>query len=79
MRKTLLAPSIGGMTSSLTERERTILEMLAGGYSDPSAIAKHLDSDARAVALALESAQEKLGAMDACHAIAIAIREGHIL
>lgn len=67
------------MTTSLTERERTILEMLAGGYSDACAMAKHLDSDARAVALALESAKEKLGAKDACHAIALAIRGGHIL
>lgn len=67
------------MTTSLTERERSILEILADGYACLYAVADHLESDERGVSLALESAKAKLGALTACHAVALAIRGGHIL
>ena len=75
------APSIWAMNTfpaKLTERERTVLEMLANGdrlwWIDAV-----LDEEYPHGHMQLTEAQQKLGAHTAEHAIALAIRGGHIL
>lgn len=65
----------------LTERERTVLEMLAAGY-ELAIIQDTVEPELSAgmgCALALHSAKAKLGARSVTQAIAVAVREGHIL
>lgn len=69
------------LTEPLTERERTVLEMLAAGYELVS-IQNTVEPDAIVgmnCAMALQSAKAKLGARSVVQAVALAIRGGHIL
>lgn len=65
----------------LTERERTVLEMLAAGYSvhEIQAIVEPENPSGFDVEEAIHSACHWLQANHECHAIALAIRGGHIL
>lgn len=65
----------------LTERERTVLEMLAAGYAMNAIMLElHPKGDHKGESVdAWASALEKLGAVSTPHAIALAIRGGHIL
>lgn len=63
----------------LTERERTVLEMVADGMSIYE-IEDAIDGFSFIqVVAACQSASRKLGALSPEHAIALAIRGGHIL
>lgn len=69
------------LTEPLTERERTVLEMLAAGY-DLGDISMAFEPDVERSIAAVDpwcSALHKLGAKNTAHGVALAIRGGHIL
>jgi LuxR family transcriptional regulator, quorum-sensing system regulator SdiA len=63
------------LTSTLTEREREVLELLAEGFTTGE-VAKELSLSEHTVRSRIKAALGKLGARNREHAIAIAIREG---
>jgi DNA-binding CsgD family transcriptional regulator len=63
------------LTSSLTEREREVLELLADGLTTAE-VALRLSLSQHTVRSRVKAALGKLGARNREHAIAIAIREG---
>jgi DNA-binding CsgD family transcriptional regulator len=66
--------------TQLTEPERTVVELAAAGYdlSDIDSLRERKEDEPCSAHL-FNEARKKLGAKSAIHAVALAIRGGHIL
>jgi DNA-binding NarL/FixJ family response regulator len=77
MRRVLLARETTDQIGALSEREREVLDLIAGGLTGEEA-AKQLFLSPETIRTHLRNAMTKLEATTRAHAIAIALREGVI-